>query len=454
MTLEELKTYIVKVNGGSGCLFQPIQSEMNYTYILTAKHLFEGTKNDEDGIKIPFKITDGTEIQIFRQKNVGGKWNEVIVSFVLNYGETYFPHKDADAAILKVTPSLNGFDRIIAADLLDEVKGFALYGFPNQFKSRGPGEKDTSYSIRELELPSQFLQNAQLNNDTLNKSQIEGMSGSGILSIQNENIFIIGVQSEMKHAVWANGKICFVPIKYFSEIIEYDEYKEKLTKLHPPFMGTFDFLRDEAFALEVDYINENKIESTRIHLRNKAIDIVNSDITPLAIKELLKKRLLIDESEINSLETKNIWIGWLEFLTILNIVKNDNLSIDKLNDIFNNYRLKYTHIDDCTRLFQDHLSKSDYLGLKQGGMVVINSKVAPKKPFHIPVGGMVKNITRPQDKKGFRTDKEMDPFQSFSFIHLDFFKTDKIINKMDEYQNLSEIQLLEKLKQEYHDLFQ
>lgn len=453
MTLDELKLYTVRVKNGSGCLFQPILNENNYTYILTAKHLFEGTTKDQDGNDLLYTTQDGTEIPIFRQVNIDGEWTEQTIPFILRLGQTYFPHRKADAVILKIDPSIAGFDKIISIEVPLKIKPYSLYGFPKQMEENAIGNRDTDYKIRELGSPAQYLQNAQLINATLNKSEIEGMSGGGILSIQDENIYIIGIQSEMKHAVWANGKICFVPMKYFSEIINYEEYKIFLTKLHPPFVGKFDFLRDEAFALEVDAWDENKIESTRIHLRNKALDVIQSNITPLGIRELFEKRLLIDESEVQSLDNKNIWLGWLEFLTILNIVKEVSITTQQLEDIFNNVRLKYTHVEDCTTLFQDRLSKSDYFGLKQGGTVIINSKKAPLRPFRIPAGGMINNIKIPQDKRGFRTDLGIDPFQSFSFIHLDYFKSGCILNKLDEYENLNEAQLLTKLKQEYHELF-
>lgn len=453
MTSNELKLYLVRVKDGSGCLFQPILNENNYTYILTAKHLFEGFRLDENGECIPYSELDGAEIEIVRQINEDGQWKEQKIPFVLTRGETYFPHKEADAAILIVSPLHPLFDKIISIDIPKSVEGYSLYGFPNHYRNKEVGNRDTSYSIRELELPAQYLQNAQLTNDTLNLPHIEGMSGGGILSKQDENIRIIGIQSEVKHAAWANGKICFVPMKYFFEIINYEEYNTVLTKLHPPFVGRFDFLRDNAFSLDVDAWNENRIESIRIHLRNKALDVIQSGITPLGIKELFKNRLLIDETESQSLDTKNIWIGWLEFLTIFNIVKEENITPQQLSEVFNNVRLKYTHVEDCTTLFQDHLSKSDYIGLKPRGAVIINSKKAPRIPFRIPVGGMINKINIPQDKRGFRTNSGIDPFQLFSFVHLDYFKTKCIINKLEEYDNLNEEQLFEKLKQEYNELF-
>lgn len=450
MTLDELKLYTVRINHGSGCLFQPILNGCEFTYILTAKHLFENGVRDENDEIIP-PIPDGTDISIVRQVNVGDQWKKIPIPFTLTRGKTYFPHKEADVAILKINLLAN-FDKIVSNDTTRLNNTYYLNGFPKQLEDQA-GEEYATYSIRELEASGDYSQNAQLDHNVLNKLQVEGMSGGGILSIQDDHISIIGIQSRVKHPNFANGKICFVPMKYFAEIINYEEYSTLLTKLHPPFVGKFDFLRDEAFALEVDAWDENRIESTRIHLRNKALDVIQSEITPLSIRELFERRLLIDEAEVQCLDNKSIWLGWLEFLTILNIVKEDNITIQQLEEIFNNARLKYTHVEDCTTLFQDRLSKSDYFGLKPGGTVIINSKKAPRKPFRIPVGGMINNIKIPQDKRGFRTDLGIDPFQSFSFVHLDYFKSECILNKLDEYENLNEVQLLTKLKQEYHELF-
>lgn len=452
MTLDELKLYTVRVKDGSGCLFQPILDENSFTYILTAKHLFEGIRLDENGEGILYSDPDGTIISIDRQVNVDGQWQMIPIPFSLTRGESYFPHRDADAAILKINHLLPEFDKIVSNDIPKKINGYLLNGFPNQFEGQA-GEEYTTYSISELEASGNYSQNAQLTNNILNKTHVEGMSGGGILAVQNDYISIIGIQSRVKHPNWANGKICFVPMQYFSEIINYEEFNTVLTKLHPPFVGKFDFLRDEAFTLKVDAWNEHRIESTKIHLRNKALDVIQSGITPLGIKELFKNRLLIDESESDCLDTKNIWIGWLEFLTILNIVKDENITPQQLSEVFDSVRLKYTHVEDCTTLFQDHLSKSDYLGLKPRGAVIINSRNAPRKPFRVSVGGMISNIKVPQDKRGFRTDLGLDPFQSFSFVHLDYFKTECILNRLEEYENLSEDQLIIKLKQEYDELF-
>lgn len=42
---DDLRLFTVKVGGGSGCLFQPLNSE--YSYVLTAKHVIEGVETIE-----------------------------------------------------------------------------------------------------------------------------------------------------------------------------------------------------------------------------------------------------------------------------------------------------------------------------------------------------------------------------------------------------------------------
>jgi hypothetical protein len=244
-----------------------------------------------------------------------------------------------------------------------------------------------------------------------------------------------------------------VPTQYFNEIIEYPENHNLLVKLYPPYMVNFSFLRDQSFKLEVDAISENQIAPTRQLLRNQALNIINSNITPIGIKELFKNKLLIDENESGCLSYKVVWIAWLEFLTIMNLIKYEPVDEEVVSEIFNSYRLKYSHTEDWTNdLLNAKLLKSDYLGLKPNATIIISSPNAPKRVFTIPKGKII-DIVKVYDKSGFRTDKGMDPFTSFNFVHIDYFKTKCILDKLEEYQDLDEAGLLTKLKQEYNELF-
>jgi hypothetical protein len=140
-------------------------------------------------------------------------------------------------------------------------------------------------------------------------------------------------------------------------------------------------------------------------------------------------------------------------LTIMNLIKYEPIDEEVLSEIFNTYRLKYSHTEDWTiDLMNANILKSDYLDLKPNATIVISSPNAPKRVFKIPKGKII-DIVKVYDKSGFRTDKGLDPFTSFNFVHIDYFKTKCILDKLEEYQNLDEPGLLRKLKQEYNELF-
>lgn len=450
MTPEQLKTYIVSLNNGSGCLFQPMSGTNEYTYILTAKHLFEGIKLNEDGLEIPYKPVDGQVIPITRFKYQDDNWSKVVFDFVLHTNENYFASTDADAVILKVRFIL-GFGEIFQSKINQATNCYGLNGYPKIYADRCNGEKSTTYGILRLIAGGAKTHGAQLENCALAHSQIQGMSGGGIVKIIDNSISIIGIQSKVTHQMLAGGQIDFVPIDYFNQIVTSIADSNKLSALYPPFLHSFEFLKDDAFMLAVDDIDEVVISRTRITLRNKAEQIVRSDITPQGIKELFDARLLIIEDETSCFSQKEIWIAWLEFLTILNIVKYDPIQKTMLSDIFDNYRLKYIDGHGWTEVRTD-FGRSDYVGLKTDSTIFVCSKTPPISSFILKKGRVI-DIAKPYDKRGFKTNKGIDPFTCFDFVHLEHFKEVCIIRKLDEYQNLDEVQLLQKLKFEYHELF-
>ncbi|RZJ85780.1 MAG: hypothetical protein EOO20_19635 [Chryseobacterium sp.] len=450
MTAERLKTYIVSLKGGSGCLFQPMTETNEYTYILTAKHLFEGVRSDIDGNESAYGTADGQAIPITRLAYQDGNWSEIPFEFIFQRGENYFPSTDADAAILKID-FIPGFSEIFQSNITSTTSGYGLNGYPEILSTGNIGEKSTEHAIARFIGEGMRNHRAQLVSTTLAHAQIQGMSGGGILKIIDNGISIIGVQSKVTHQAFAGGQIDFIPIHYFNLIVAGIADQEKLALLYPPYLNSFEFLKDEAFVLDVDHIDEEHISGARITLRNKAEQIVQSDITPQGIKQLFEKRLLIIEDETNCFSHKEIWIAWLEFLTILNIVKYDPMQKTMLSDIFNQYRLKYIDGHGWTDVRKD-FGRSDYIGLKPDSTIFVSSKTPPRSSFILKKGKLI-DIAKPYDKRGFKTDNGIDPFTCFDFVHLEHFKEVCIIRKLDEYRDLTEEELLLKLKSEYHELF-
>ncbi|WP_299366717.1 ABC-three component system protein [Winogradskyella sp.] len=452
MSKDKLKLYSVKVANGSGCIFQPMINE--YTYILTAKHLFYIKEKNDRGQDVEIEIENGTEIEIFKNQKIEKGWKEIKIPFTLSKGENYFPHpnKDADIAILKIE-YIADFNSIFVQNRTFKVKDFELCGFPESRYFNNEGERYATQIVEEFMATGNFCQGAQLSNDTLQQADIEGFSGGGILKVIRNNVYIIGIQSKMaSKAINQVGQIGFVQIKFFEDIINH--YKDQLTELYPDYMSNFSFLRDESFMLEVDALDEDKIEATRATLKNKALDIIKSDITPHGIKELFKERILLDDKCPEHLSIKNVWIAWLEFLTIMNIIKYENIESATLTEIFDAFRLKYSDKDDWTDLIKNDLLNSDYLGLTMDSTVVVSTKKAPRNNFKLPKGKLV-NLVKVPDKKGMRTDNGINhPYNAFNFVHLEYFKTKCIQQRLELYENINdENELLNILKNQYDELF-
>lgn len=459
MTLDELKLFNVRFDNGSGCMFQPISN--NDTYILTAKHLFEGTAPDENGDLIDYSIGNGTAISIFRTIESAGTWEETKIQFVLQRGETYFAHKDADAVILKL-PYISGFDKIFTSEIREQATGYKLYGYPVRFEGRAAGNKDTGYEIKSLITPVNYGYTAQLFSTTLNKDEIQGMSGGGIIRTVDGYISLIGIQSEMKAADYATGQINFVPIRYFDEIVTANE--GKLSPLYPPYFGSFRFLEKEVFGIKPGLLTQKKCEKLTNILKAKAKEINESDLTPLYIKDFLKEKYpSFYKQESNEISRKKIWSVWLELLTIINIAKGVKLSKADFPHILKKVRLFYSNVEDDFWVKHLHdLPKMDYSGLDEGGSVMVASNIEAKDNLHIyDFRKVPEDISRVNTLKeqfdlgriGQKTDEGSDfPLYKYRFMNVSAFK-EGTINDLEETFTVNDIEnCLNTLKELYGKL--
>src|SRR5674476_458710 len=131
MNQEDLKLYNVIVGAGSGCLFQPLTNEN--TYILTAKHLLFKEVTNDKGQKIKIEKPDGEVIEIKRIVKTDQIWIEELVDFHILKGVNYFPHVNADCAILKIE-FIPNFDNIFIKQDFNQESGFELHGYPAYFR--------------------------------------------------------------------------------------------------------------------------------------------------------------------------------------------------------------------------------------------------------------------------------------------------------------------------------
>lgn len=438
MNIDEIIEYIVIVNGGSGCIFQPMDGI--YSYVLTAKH------NIEDyNIRIVdftrFKLQDGNIIKI------------TIPIDGLVENENYFPHPNRDIAIIKIDKIPN-LENIIRVDDFDKDRAqYILVGYPETRRNANPHTKENWYRCDEnvtiLNVKANQLREGEVPNNA-GYEEIVGHSGGGILKISGNYILLAGIQNKMTDVENEQmGRIEFSPISLFDEIIE--AHPQHLSAIYPPFYKSFSFLKEQIIKLEGCFYD---IEYTKQYLRDVTDEIIASSLTPNIIRNRLQERFLIYGEKSSSFYNKGLWTAWLEFLIVLKIIGLNPKTEQELDEIFNQYRVIYSSSkEDWSKLMKD-IVRSDYKGLKENACLIFANETEPKIP--VLGKGIIPDVSKSVQKKQMNIDDGVNhPFESFKHIHVCAFQRSCIVEKAGEYahfNNTNENELFQKLKKEYESI--
>lgn len=396
----------VKVNNGSGCLFQPFTTD--YSYVLTARHVI--------------KDLSVNDIKIEQQTGKEPITLDLIES-------PYFDEDDNTkdgAAIIKI-------NKVDIEDILpvyqkelkyDACHIFKLCGYP--LKRR---KDEDSYRSNDIELKDTKLNDfveAEIHGRPVFK-EVEGMSGGGILRQFGSNIELVGIQSEMaaKDENEILGRINFIPIDSFCEIIE----RKGLSPLMPSYLACFSHLKDSIFPL-------NNLETNNISLKEYLLNRVKTKlyeaIFPHQILKEYNESLLISGHSSSNLFNKHLWITFLEFI-VINLMKesNDNISIESINNYLSKNRFLFGISDKWQNLIQD-VYKSNLKGLVKGGNIIVSTDI-DKAPALVSIPKMsIPNIAQVQlDDEKLQIDSGVDIYSDFGLFHIYKFQMD-LINKQFE----------------------
>ncbi|HEV7350358.1 ABC-three component system protein [Telluribacter sp.] len=444
MTIDQLQEYIVCVHTGSGCLFQPMTEEQ-CSYVLTAKHIF-----------IEAGELTTKEILISRSRlGEGGPELHKISFGTLHKGVNYFPHPDKDIAILKIEKQ-DGLDYLIRADdVLTDRKGYFLSGYPYIRRNTSTPIPEWYRNNEDVVIKEQKgeFREARVEGAP-NHEEIKGQSGGGILKIKGKYLLLAGVQNRMVPGNEQLGNILFSPLCSFDEIILL--YSSELTTLCAPYMRCFSYLKDYVFNLQAGLYTDDVAYAIE-YLKTRTVQIVQSKTTPYFIKEFFNIKLLINQQPQEVLQTRNIWIAWLEFLIILNIAKEKVHSSEELEEVFNSFRMLFSNTEGDWSGELQNILYSDFRGLRENGLVVIGTPNPPHNDgYELPYGiPLITQVKRQTDRSKLKIDDGISyPFDKFRFVHLDYFKNKTISKKYLEYRDINnDIELLAKLKNEYEQLF-
>ena len=339
-----LPKYTVKVEGGSGCLFQPINDE--YSYVLTAKHVILGNNQ-------PLIIRQTLDEY------------DNLINETLNIIGTPYIHtnENKDAAIVKVQ-KVEGFEPLLRDDLSSENRnGYFLCGHPNSRVNNAYSFRDNKLEIQNKKQHGYF--EAELNR-VANRDEIVGQSGGGIIKIEESCFLLAGIQKQMSapDGVEQLGRIDFMPLSFFDEIIE--ENQNDLSKLFPPYIGSFDRLLNEIFPLPNMTVKKSLIQNELQRIAAQLCD----DFSPTTILEMFGEHFLIHGTEKSIIHHKKLWLSFLEILSINQLHSINNITLNDLKDLHKKRKLFIVDSDKWTKKIED-IYKTNLSDVEKGGSIVI-----------------------------------------------------------------------------------
>lgn len=447
MDVNDFKLYSAKVRNGSGVIFQPM-NKREYTYILTANHNLLGKRPSKEDSRLKEEYVL-SEIDIFIQSET----DPIKIELVEN--EYYFPHKDADIAILKID-YLDGFENIFVSPNYKVLNDSFICGYPGYRDGKLTlQEKYTNYELSRFIDERDYFCKGQLTSETKEQEEITGLSGGGLMRIDNNNISLIGIQSEVASQI-PNGQIEFVPIKYFDDIINYPENEGKLCLLLPPFMGAFEYLKNEIIKLE---------DASQPSLINKIKSAFSEQMKFIGLNPYLiynsniGSKLLADRN--SNPFSKELWVSWLEYLTILCFVEDKNIDINNIEAIFNKKRLIHSDTNLGWLEIIPDLLKNNLDGLENNGTLIVSTKNVPlRKNKRRYRNSVIPNIYSAYGNRNLGVllvDQAKNIKSLKEIIHIKAFENDCILESEDIFNNISEFDIeniILELKNKLNEFFE
>lgn len=420
-----LPKFTVKVEGGSGCLFQPINDE--YSYVLTAKHVILGNNQPS----------------IIRQ--ILGE-DDNLINETLNIIGSPFTHPDEnkDAAIIKVQ-KVNGLELLLRDDLSSENRnGYFLCGHPNSRANNSYSFRDNKLEIQNKKQYGYF--EAELNR-VANRTEIVGQSGGGIIKIEDSCFLLGGIQKQMSapDGIEQLGRIDFMPLSFFDEIIELNG--NELSKLFPPYIGSFDRLLNDIFPLPNLTVKKGLIQS---ELKRIATELCN-DFSPTTILEMFGEQFLIHGTEKSIINHKQLWLSFLEILCINQLHSSNKLKLEDLKELHKKRKLFIVDTDKWTKKLED-IYKTNLSHIEKGGAIVIcaTNETETTKTEISSDELIILDISTPSEKDNI-SNTVRNPFEELRLLNIFKFQSHIISNAL-QYSQLNAINSNETLRNTTNDV--
>lgn len=452
MNKDDIKKYVVCINGGSGVIFQPMDSA--WSYILTAQHLFDDVHVNYSG-----------EVRIEHFDSAAGKFTAV-PPFPLVKGTNYFPHaySAVDIALLKIARLDAPADLYLKDDLLLDDRDYFLAGFPETRRNkRGLNRFRLDVEVTMLQDKEDQRREADISKNQT-KRELLGQSGGGFFKIIGQRLYLAGIQAQVAAEDEQLGKVELTPVDVFAQIIL--DNTVLLEQLVPYYMKGFDCLKENAFLLPTDMATKTVIGKITQVIRHKLTDTCNSDFTPLCIKEQLGETGLLLAGQDNQLVyLRSLWVLWLELLAMVAIANGKTVVKADFEELFSKLRLLHSETEEDFWVAHLHdVVHTDFGTLADDALVIVSCRNQPRADHYIlnkdeilEEIGWVDTAAEAPVPAAYYGDEQIDifsgsrlPFDRFQFIHIEYFKRKLIVEDFKEYAHLTNpADILNLLKQKY-----
>lgn len=313
---QSLRKLSVKVNAGSGCLYQP--GTRDYSYVLTVRHnvaeentheKFATTSISQPGSTLEYTIT----------------------------AEDVFLHPDVnvDLAIVKIPYIEIGTNIYFSRE--NRGERLRLFGFPD-IKSQEADPVGSLFLTADITTVNAFdvIGEQDFSNYDLSAAAtMVGFSGSGIFDENSEVPLLKGIMPRLDAIGGSHNRLKVYHISTFDEIIS----ANGLTNMTPYCLLSFDHYATECFSLYSD-----ELQSV---LKKKSAELQKT-FNPFAIQDKLKEKLFIPYSAeyADHLLKVELWNGWLTLLCFLWMVDDKEIEIDDVIKLLNgdeSIHVRYFH---------------------------------------------------------------------------------------------------------------
>jgi len=412
MTASEIiQSYCVRVNEGSGVLVNAMTQD--YSYVLTAAHVIQNITNYE---VIDFQ---GAHLQVL----------EVLTSPSPSDAEAVAN----DCAILKVSYQERVAQRSFPASCLSDRANLRFVGYPKT-------ERVSSAPIKHYDghLTSVVHELVIFTVDGVpGKSTIEGMSGGGVYHVQGESPLLIGVEFQMDGTGQDQqyGRVqCHTLVRFKEIIIEH-----KSAPMIPAYLECFSRMQEMIFAFNV--IDQSNVLNLKVALVKFADSLIKNEMPPpYKVMDQYDSQLLVDPLQSGELETRQLWVAYLEFLVISALIDNAG-TVDGayIKSIERKRRLLYT--SDSTNWIsrlEELLIIARKILDKDGTLIVASPDTAANLlPPNFVLDKVINNIAVVPNQGPFSIDAvESSIYTSFKLTHLEGLRKSCVIDREFEYQSV------------------